>query len=43
MKRRLVVFVALVALWIAAIGAQLWNLQVVRHEEFARRARVSTL
>jgi len=37
-KRRLVVFVALVALWIAAIGAQLWNLQVVRHEEFARRA-----
>ena len=38
MRSRLYLFVAVVALWMLAIGARLWSLQIVRHDEFARRA-----
>ena len=38
MKRRLVLFVILVVAWSGALGARLWDLQVRRHPEFARRA-----
>ncbi|MEO7793128.1 MAG: penicillin-binding protein 2 [Thermoanaerobaculia bacterium] len=38
MKPRLYWILALLALWIVAIAARLYHLQVNRHEEFARRA-----
>jgi len=37
-RRRLVVALAFVALWAGAIAWRLYGLQVVRHEEFVRRA-----
>jgi cell division protein FtsI (penicillin-binding protein 3) len=38
LKRRLVVFAALLFAWVVAIGGRLWSLQVVQHDEFVRRA-----
>ena len=38
MRSRLLFLVGALALWLAAIGARLYDLQVVRHEEFTRRA-----
>jgi cell division protein FtsI (penicillin-binding protein 3) len=37
-KSRVVVLLAVFALWSAAIAARLWDLQVLRHDEFVRRA-----
>ncbi|HEX9799984.1 MAG TPA: penicillin-binding protein [Thermoanaerobaculia bacterium] len=38
MKRRVAWLAALFVLWVAAIGARLWSLQVAQHDEFVRRA-----
>ncbi len=38
MKRRLGIALVCVGIWIAAIGARLYDLQVARHDEFVRRA-----
>ncbi len=38
MKRRIALLVAAFALWAAAIGARLYDLQVTRNDEFVRRA-----
>ena len=38
MTKRLVVFVALVAIWLVVVGARLYELQVSRYEEFVERA-----
>ena len=38
MKSRLFCVLALLTLWIGAIAARLYHLQVNRHDEFARRA-----
>lgn len=38
MKSRLLFLVGALALWLVAIGARLYDLQVLRHEEFTRRA-----
>ncbi|MDX1382942.1 MAG: penicillin-binding protein 2, partial [Thermoanaerobaculia bacterium] len=38
MRGRFLVFAVVVALWAGAIGARLYQLQVIRHDEFARRA-----
>ncbi|MCP4202140.1 MAG: PASTA domain-containing protein [bacterium] len=38
MKGRLVVFLVVMALWAAGISARLYQLQVVEHESYARRA-----
>jgi cell division protein FtsI (penicillin-binding protein 3) len=38
MKRRLVIFAVLVVAWSGGIGARLWDLQVRRHPDFARKA-----
>jgi cell division protein FtsI (penicillin-binding protein 3) len=38
MRSRLYLFAAFVALWMIAIGGRLWSLQVVHHDDFARRA-----
>jgi cell division protein FtsI (penicillin-binding protein 3) len=37
-RSRLLLVVAALAIWIVGIGARLYDLQVTRHEEFARRA-----
>jgi cell division protein FtsI (penicillin-binding protein 3) len=37
-KSRLAVVLALFTLWLGAMGWRLWDLQVLRHDEFARRA-----
>jgi cell division protein FtsI (penicillin-binding protein 3) len=38
MRRRLLLFAVLVVAWSGGIGARLWDLQVRRHPEFARKA-----
>lgn len=38
MKSRIALLVGVFALWAGAIGARLYDLQVARHDEFARRA-----
>ena len=38
MRSRLVLVLFFFALWLGAIGWRLWDLQVLRHDEFARRA-----
>lgn len=38
MRSRLLFLVVALGAWLAAIGARLYDLQVVRHEEFTRRA-----
>ena len=38
MKKRLLLFGVLVVAWSGGLGARLWDLQVRRHPEFARRA-----
>lgn len=38
MRSRLALVIAAFALWSSAIAARLWDLQVVRHDEFVRRA-----
>ncbi|KAB2950494.1 MAG: penicillin-binding protein, partial [Thermoanaerobaculia bacterium] len=38
MRTRLALVLAAFALWSSAIAARLWELQVVRHDEFTRRA-----
>ncbi len=38
MRNRLLFLVGMLGLWLAVIGARLYDLQVLRHEEFTRRA-----